>query len=157
ILDGNNTFVIYHVTAGDKSKIFDGRIVLTSVYPSGMDAADVIRDLFSNSGACNPPLSQEGVTLNNVPASLGALSTDILPRFWTVTKLLDTLMDDVAGVWWVDTVSDLNAVLLPDIGSAPFSLTMSTRNFRKASMTTALTDYSTKVYAQSDRNVVPGS
>ena len=66
-------------------------------------------------------------------------------------------MDDVAGVWWIDTTSDLNAVLLPDLGSAPFTLAMNTRNFRKASMTTDLTDYATTVYAQSDRNVVPDS
>ena len=75
ILDGNNTFVIYHVQVGDKSKIFDGRVVLASLYPAGMDVADVIRDLFTNSGSCNPPLSLEGITTNNVPPSLGALGT----------------------------------------------------------------------------------
>jgi len=66
-------------------------------------------------------------------------------------------MDDVAGVWWVDTTADLNAVLLPDIGSAPFTLAMNTPNFRKASMTTSLLDYRTKQYALSDRNVTPAS
>jgi hypothetical protein len=70
-------------------------------------------------------------------------------------------MTDVAGVWWIDTTSDLHAVLLPDLGAAPFSLSMTSKNFRKAACAVTLVDYRNKEYVVSDRpiepdNAVPG-
>ncbi len=149
------SFLVWHVTAVDKSGIFDHRVVLAPFYLAGTDAADVIRDLFSNPSSCNPPLSQEGITLNNVPASLGALSTDIVINKWTVTQLMNSIMTDVGGVWWIDTTSDLHATLLADLGAAPFSITMTSKNWRKAANLASLQLYFNKPYAVSDRVVEP--
>lgn len=149
------SFLVWHVTGVDKSGIFDHRVVLAPFYLAGTDAADVIRDLFSNPSSCNPPLSQEGITLNNVPDSLGPLSTDIVINKWTVTQLMNSIMTDVGGVWWIDTTSDLHATLLADLGPAPFSITMTSRNFRKAANVASLQLYYNKPYAVSDRVVEP--
>jgi hypothetical protein len=148
-------FLIWHVTAVDKSGIFDHRVVLSPFYLAGTDAADVIRDLFSNPAACNPPLAQEGITINNVPASLGGLSTDLVINKQTVTQVINDIMTDVGGVWWIDTTSDLHAVALADIGAAPFSITMTSGGFRKAANVASLVDYRNKEYVVSDRVVEP--
>lgn len=149
------SFLIWHVTAVDKSGIFDHRVCLAPFYLAGTDAADVIRDLFSNPASCNPPLSEEGITLNNLPVSLGPLSTDIVINKWYVTQVINAVMTDVGGVWWIDTTSDLHAQLLADIGAAPFSITMTSRNFRKAANVASLVDYRNKEYVVSDRPVEP--
>ncbi len=154
-------FMVWHVTAVDKSGIFDHRVVLNQFYLAGTDAADVIRDLFSNPSSCNPPLSQEGITMNNVPATLGLLTTDIVVNKWTVTQLMNSIMTDVGGVWWIDTTSDLHAVTLANLGAAPFSLSLTSKNFRKAANAASLQLYFNKPYAVSDRvvepdNAVPG-
>lgn len=148
-------FLIWHVTAVDKSGIFDHRVVLAPFYLAGTDAADVIRDLFSNPSSCNPPLSQEGITLNNVPVSLGGLSTDLIINKQTATQIINDIMTDVGGVWWIDTTSDLHAVPLADIGAAPFSVTMTSGGFRKAASQNTLLDYRNKQYVVSDRVVEP--
>lgn len=152
---GNGHFLVWHVQAVDKSGIFDHRVVLAPFFPAGEDAADVIRKLFTDPASCNPPLSQEGITINNVPPTLGPLSTDIVINKWTVTQLMNALMTDVGGVWWIDTTSDLNAQLVADIGAAPFSITMTSGNFRKAANLTSLQLYYNKPYAVSDRVVEP--
>ncbi len=149
------SFLVWHVSAVDKSGIFDHRVVITPFYPSGMDAADIIRDLFTNPAACNPPLSQEGITTNNVPVSLGGISTDIVINKWTVTQLLNAIMTDVGGVWYIDTTSDLHAVALADLGAAPFSITMTSGNWRKGTNQASLVDYRNKQYVVSDRVVEP--
>lgn len=151
------TFTVYHVTAVDKSGIFDHRVCTTALYLSGTDVADVIRDLFSNPASCNPPLSEEGITLNNVPASLGALSADIVVNKWTVTQVMNALMADIGGIWFIDQTSDLHAQLLANIGSSPFTITTTSEYLLRASMTTSLLDYRTKSYAVSDRAVTPGA
>lgn len=149
------SFLIWHVTAVDKSGIFDHRVVLAPFSLAGTDAADVIRDLFSNPASCNPPLSQEGITINNVPVSLGALTTDLVINKQTATQVINSIMTDVGGVWWIDTTSDLHAVALADIGAAPFSVTMTSKNFRKAANVASLVDYRNKEYVVSDRPVEP--
>lgn len=147
--------IIYHVTAVDKSGIFDHRVVLAPFFLAGTDVADCIRLMFNDPSTCNPPLSEEGITLNNLPVSLGALSTDMIMNKPTATKVINDLMTDVAGVWWIDTTSDLHAVLLPDIGVAPFALTTTSNNFRKAACAVTLVDYRNKQYVVSDRVVEP--
>jgi hypothetical protein len=156
IMEGFDNAVIYHVTAVDKSGIFDHRVVLAPFFLAGMDAADVIRSLFNDPSSCNPPLSQEGITLNNLPASLGALSTDLVINKNTVTQVINSIMTDVGGIWWIDTTSDLHALLLGDLGPAPFNVTDSSHNFRKAACVVSLLDYRNKQYAVSDRAVTPG-
>lgn len=153
--------VIYHVTAVDKSGIFDHRVCLAPFYLAGTDAADVIRDLFSNPSSCNPPLSQEGITLNNLPVSLGPLTADITINKWYVTQVINAVMTDVGGVWWIDTTSDLHAQLLPDLGAAPFSISLTSKNYRKAACLVSLESYRNQEYVVSDRvvepdNAVPG-
>lgn len=150
-------FRVFHVTANDKTYRFDQRQVLAPFILAGTDIADVIRSLFTDSTFCNPPLSTEGITYNSIPASLGPLSTDILPYLWSVTRLMDALSDDLAGVWWIDTLSDLHMDSLPDIGTAPFALseTDTQPTFRAASMKTSLDNYRTKQYVLSDRNITP--
>ena len=133
-------------------------MILQRFFVGGTDIADCIRSLFTDSTYCNPPLSQEGITLNNVPASLGPLTQDLGPyNLDNITKVLDDLATDLAGVWFVDTLSDLHMTPLSSLGAAPFSLDTSTGNFRKASMMTSLLDFRTKQYAVSDRNVVPAA
>lgn len=150
-------FTVYHVHCIDKSGIFDHRIVLAKFFLAGTDAADCIRQMFNDPSTCNPPLSQEGISLNNLPVSLGQLTTDIPINLDTVTTIMDKLLTDVVGIWWIDTTNDLHAQTLSDLGPAPFSISATSRNFRKASMTTTLFDYRTKQYAVSDRNVTPPS
>lgn len=147
--------IIYHVTAVDKAGIFDHRVVLAPFYLAGTDAAEVIRDLFTNPSSLNPPLSLEGITINNVPASLGALSTDLIVNKQYATQVINSVMTDIAGVWWIDTTSDLHAVLLPNIGTAPFSLSLTSNNFRNPACTVTLLDYRNKQYVVSDRVVEP--
>lgn len=147
--------VIYHVTAVDKSGILDHRVVLAPFFLAGTDVADCIRLMFSDPATCNPPLSEEGITFANLPVSLGPLSTDLIINKWTATKVMNSLLTDVAGVWWIDTTSDLHAVLLPDIGAAPFSLSATSKNFRKAACAVTLVDYRNKQYVVSDRVVEP--
>lgn len=155
-----NPIVVYHCIANDKSGILDHRVVLTSPgYDARMDVAALIRDLWTNSGATNPTLDQEGITLNNVPASLGVLTSFLPTNLPYVRTVLDAAMKQIGGVWFVDSDGDLHAQLLPDIGVCPFSLVANSptfsKNFRKAHMTTSLLEFATKVYAVSDRTVVP--
>ena len=149
--------VIYHVTAVDKSSILDHRIVLAPIFTAGTDGASVINTMWTDSAACNPPISVEGIGLAGVPASLGAISADMVLNLPTVRQVLDNMATDLGGVWWIDPTGNLNFQLLPDLGSCPFSLSMASKNFRKASMTTSLLEYATKDYALSDRAVTPGS
>lgn len=158
LFDGNNAFVIYHITAGDKSSIFDHRVVLQRFFLAGTDIADVIRAMFTDSTVCNPPLQEEGITLNNLPASLGPLTVDLGPyNLPTVTQVMDDLVTDLAGVWFVDTLSDLNVKPLGSLDAAPFTLTASVANWRRGSMSTSLFEYRNKNYAVSDRNVTPAA
>lgn len=157
IFDGA-TFVVYHVTTADKSAIFDHRVLLQRFFIAGTDIADVIRSFFTDVAYCNPPLENEGITLNNVPTSLGPLSQDLGPYNLTViTKVLDDLATDLAGVWFVDTLGDLHMTPIASLGAAPFGLDATTPNFRRASMATSLADFRTKQYAISDRNVTPAT
>lgn len=155
IFEGN-PFRIWHITAVDKSGIFDHRTVLAPFYLAGTDAADVIRDLFTNPSSCNPPLSLEGITLNNLPATLGPLSSDLSINKQTVTQVINSVTTNVGAVWWIDTTSDLHAVFIPDLGTAPFGLTATSGNFRRAAMTATLQSYRNKEYVVSDRAVTPG-
>lgn len=149
--------VVWHVQANDKAGIFDHRVVLTQTIPAGTDGADAIRDLFNSTVACNPPLSAEGITLNNVPASLGALTSDIVINLWTVSKVLDTICDQLDCTWFVDTTNDLHVQAADDLVTAPFSISTLSNNFRKAQMKSTLLEYRTKQYALSDQNIVPSA
>lgn len=143
--------VILHCDCVDKSGILDHRVIKNKTYPAGMDAAAAIRDIVTNW------LNGEGITTNNVPQSLGALSADQIFYFSTVTKALDAIMQDVAGVWWVDVNGDLHTPLLPNLPAAPFSLTATSGNFRSLTVQATLLDYRNVQYAVSNLKVAFGS
>lgn len=145
--------VVYHCTATDKAGILDHRVLLKG-FSSGTDGAAVIESMWTDSTYCNPPIQQEGITRNNVPASLGAITSDIVKQLPTVRTILDDLATDLGGVWFVDVVGDLHFQLIPSLGPAPFSID-SNSGIRHVSMTSSLLEYATKDYAISDRTVTP--
>lgn len=153
---GSQPLLTYHITAIDKAGILDHRVLLKG-FVSGTDWADAIRLVWSDSTYANPPITQEGITLNNVPLSLGPMTSDYVKQFPTVRTFLDDMTTDIGGVWFVDSTGDLHAQLLADIGACPFSLSTTSPNWRKANMTTSLLEYATKDYAVSDRTVTPSS
>jgi len=145
-----SSVVVIHCSCVDKSGICDHRVVSAQkTYPAGMDAADAIRDIVANY------LNGEGITTNNVPATLGALSADQVFFFNTVTKALDAIMTDAGGVWWVDVNGDLNTPLLPNLPAAPFSLGENSGNYRALTVTATLLDYRNVQYAVSNLKVAP--
>lgn len=152
LIMGTDT-VIFHLTARDKSAICDRRLVMTPVYPAGMDMADVFRDIVTNY------LPGEGITTTNVPASLGPLLNDFtLPaQLPTVTQAFDSLVQLYGGVWWIDSFGDLHAPPVSDIPDAPYEITSPTLNARGLRMTSDSAAYANEVFAVSNLAVQPGS
>lgn len=141
--------ITYTCTATDKSGICDHRVVILEDYPATMDGADVIRDIMSKY------MVGEGVTTNNVPASLGAIGADLPLSFKTVTNALDQVTTLLGAAWWIDVNGDLNVSTFDNLPAAPFALTETSRNWRTLGRERSLIDFRTKEYAVSNLKTVP--
>lgn len=140
----------YGLTAVDKSGILDHRIVKPSSYTADQDGADVIRDLASKW------LGGEGITLNNVPLTLGALGSDLpLLTLPTVRNAFDQVATLTATVWWIDVDGDCHFSKLDHLDAAPVSFTENSKNWRKLSWRETAIDYRTTQYVVSNLNTVP--
>ena len=161
---GTVSETVFYITATDKSSILDRRVVKAVLYPAAADAADVIRDVITNYA------NGEGITTVNVPASLGALGSDLPINYQTVTNVLNQIGTLTGTVWWVDVNGDLNFSTLANLPAAPFSLTETSYNWRGGtggiaggsvvqgaglSVTSTLQDFATEVIAVSNLNVIP--
>ena len=140
--------IFYHCTAIDKGGICDHRVVFKT-YTSGSNWADVVRDIVATF------LNGEGFTTLNVPVTSGTLSSAMPFYGCTVRQAFDQIAADVGTVWWVDENSDLhfpeNLVLQP----CPFSLSETSKNWRKLTVETTLVAYRNKQWAVSNQNTVP--
>jgi hypothetical protein len=151
--------IAWHLTATDKSGIFDHRIVTGTTYPAGSDVVTTILQIAANY------LNGEGIVLTAIPpvGTFGALSSDLICNFITVTSAFDSIASDAGLVWWVDKYGVLKWSPFDTLPSAPFVVTESSLNWRNAqgkyglTVTRTTTDYYNKLYAVSNLNVVPGS
>ncbi len=162
---GTEQLFTYYITATDKSSILDRRIVKKVLYPAAADGADVARDVIANYA------DGEGITVVNVPASLGSLDSDLPINYQTVTNVLNSIATLTATVWWVDVNGDLHFSALTDLPAAPFDLTETSYNWRGGtggiaggstaqgsgglSLTQTLQDFATEIIVVSNRNVIP--
>ncbi len=161
-----NPVITYHCTALDKASICDHRIVPQRTYqvvdPQGnpliVQVSFVILDIVSN---C---LNGEGITTQGVPqdGSLGTLDAALPFNYVTVRSAFDTIASMTGTVWWIDQYGVLNFSPFNALPAAPFSLTTSTRNYRKLhaqysiSGSSATSGYRNKQYVVSNLNAVPG-
>lgn len=151
--------VFFHCTAADKSGICDHRVVPGKTYLAGADVYQTIADINTNF------LNGEGITLGGVPSdgSLGTLASDLILNFDNVTRAFDAIASDAGLMWWVDAFCVLFFTPLTDLPAAPFTLTETSLNWRKAegayglTVRETLTDYYNKIYAVSNLNILPGS
>lgn len=144
------TKTFFRCAAVDKNGRLDARVA-TKTYAPTTDAADVFRDLVDNF------LDGEGITYNNVPASLGAIGTEIILNQDTITAAFDRIRDTMNVPWWVDPFSDLHAVEAEDREACPFSITQTSRNWRNLAPRWTLQDYATEVFVRTNRAIKPGS
>ena len=148
-----------HLTATDKSAICDRRIVTGVTYPAGNDVFVTISNIATNY------LNGEGILLTGVPndGTLGALESDLVCNFCTVTQAFDSIASQTGTVWWIDPQGVLFFASLSNLAAAPFALSEITDNWRQAQgyygLTSTLTtlDYYNKLYAVSNLAIVPGS
>lgn len=138
--------VIIHCSAVDKAGICDHRVCNTT-YKAGMDVCDAVRDLVSNF------LNGEGITTQGVPASLAQLTSDVPLNFTTVTQGLDRLATDTGSIWWVDFNGVLHFDRIVNLGSAPFSLSETSKNWSALTVTRTLANYRNRQYVVSNLTV----
>jgi hypothetical protein len=151
--------IVWHLTATDKSGICDHRIVTGTTYPAGSDVIGTINAICANY------LNGEGILLNAIPpvGTYGALSSDLVCNFITVTSAFDSIASDAGLVWWIDFYGVLHWSPFDQLAPAPFQITEDSLNWRNAqgkhgiTVTRTTTDYYNKLYAVSNLNVVPGS
>ncbi len=160
--------VTWHITALDKTSICDHRICTAATYATGNDVATTINAIVTNF------LNGEGITTGGVPTdgSLGALTSDLILNYNTVSDAFNQIATQSGTVWWIDQYGVLffsDEAILP---AAPFQLNETTTNVDSASgggsgspctLTSTLsgagvtTGYRNKQYAVSNLNILPGS
>jgi hypothetical protein len=142
----------YHCTAQDWSAICDRRIV-NATYLAGEDVSFVFQDILSNVLG-NP---NEGISGNHIaPSGTDNLDANEVFNFVTVTQAFDQLCTDQGWIWWIDVNADLHALPVPDILTAPFSLSETSKNFRALYAQATLVDYRNVQYVVSNLAAVPG-
>ena len=108
----------YQLTCTDKSAICDHRVVTGTTYPSGADVAQTILAIVASY------LNGEGIGTGGVPTdgTLGALTSDLVLNFVTVTNAFDQIATISGTVWWIDSYCVL-AFLAPEssAGGAVFN------------------------------------
>lgn len=147
----------YDCQALDKTSICDHRIIPPVTFTAGQDAADVIRFVVATY------LAGEGILPTGVPATMGALDSDIPVNFWTVTALFDYIQTLTGYQWYVDINGILTWATPSGALAAPFNISTSSLNYMADQngdstlrVTSTLLDYRNKQYVVSNRNVLPG-
>lgn len=165
---GTTEAVTFHITALDKTSICDHRICTAATYATGNDVAQTILAIVANF------LNGEGITTQGVPTdgSLGALTSDLILNYDTVTDAFNQIGTQSGTVWWVDQYGVLYFSSESILPAAPFQLDETTTNVDSASggsmqnactVTQTLsgagvtTGYRNKQYVVSNLNILPGS
>lgn len=146
----STAYLVFHVTALDKSAILDHRI-LNVTYAKGTDVADAVRDIIT------VKMAGEGITLTTLAAAITTLDQDEQFYFVTARAALDKLATDCACVWWVDIFGDAHFVPVVSLTACPFSITETSNNARGLVVRTTLQDYRNKQYAISNLQVLPAA
>lgn len=150
VRSNNTDLVTYRCTAADKTSICDRRVVPPQTFTADQDAADVIRLVVAQS------LFGEGITVTEIPVSLGPLGSDLIPNYWYVTQVFDTIADLIGMQWYVDVDGRLIWVE-PDLADpAPFNISEISVNYRDIVVKNTLTEYRNKQWVVSNRNILPG-
>lgn len=144
----STSYVVYHVTALDKSSILDHRDVNVS-YAAGTDVAAAVRDIVT------VQLIGEGITVNTLAASITTLDQDEQFYWVTARQALDKLATDCACVWWVDAFGDLHFQTVVSLSACPFSITDTSNNARGLIVKTTLESYRNKQIAISNLQALP--
>ena len=141
--------VVYHVTALDKSSMFDHRIVKRQYLAADWsDYTQVILDIAATA------LDGEGILTTGVPASMGPLGADLAFNFPTVKAAYDQIATDSGTVYWLDD-NVLFYSPLTNLPAAPFALTETSRNWSNLATKQTTTAYANKIYVVTNLNVVP--
>lgn len=114
----------YTVNATDKAGIFDRRTI-NKTYAAGQDIADIVRDIMLTINT----IGNEGVSLDGVPATLGALPQQEIFNYAFVTNAFDRLAQDGLLMWWVDAYSVLHFASIAEMPTAPYNLTETSQNW----------------------------
>ena len=163
-----NSAFTWHITALDKTSICDHRICTAATYATGNDVATTINAIVTNF------LNGEGITTGGVPTdgSLGALTSDLILNYDTVSDAFNQIATQSGTVWWIDQYGVLffsNEAILP---AAPFPVGRNDHECRQrerwrlrspCTLTQTLsgagvtTGYRNKQYVVSNLNILPGS
>lgn len=146
----NTEQVVWQCTAADKSSICDRRVVPPQTFAADEDAADVIRRIVDQS------LFGEGITVTEIPASLGELGSELKPNYWYVTQTFDTIADLIGMQWFIDVDGRLIWTEPDDADDAPFNVSELSQNYRRMTVKNTLTEYRNKQWVVSNRNILPG-
>lgn len=142
----------YHCTALDWSAICDRRTV-NATYLAGADVSFVFQDIWNN--VLNNP--SEGIAASGIaPTGTDTLDQNEVMAPITVTQAFDRICTDQGWVWWIDAQANLHAVPNPDLGTAPFSLSETSGNFRALAASATLVDYRNVEIVKSNLTAVPG-